>query len=93
MSSNIPTADNRGWVVGVAGGVIGGMVVIIIIILLGMSYYYIMFYTVHCLGIIYMYLLRCRYRKKSSYDIPLQGYNIAFDGKASIDNETPASKG
>ena len=95
VSSNtptIPTAGNRGWVLGVVGGVIGVITLIMLIAVLGMSYYCIMFYTVHYLGIIYMYLLRCRYwyRKNSSYDIPLQGYNIAFDGKASVDNETPA---
>ena len=90
----VPTAGNGGLIAGVVGGVIGGMVVIIVITLVlvavvGMSYYCIMFYTVHYLGII-LYLLRCRYRKNSSYDIPLQGYNIAFEGKASVDNETPA---
>ena len=95
MSSNTPTTPTAGNRLGVVGGVIGVIVVIIIITLvavLGMSYYCIMFYTVHYLGIIYMYLLRCRYwyGKKSSYDIPLQGYNIAFDGKTSVDNETPA---
>ena len=61
----VSTAGNGGLVAGVVGGVIGGMVVIIVIAVavLGMSYYCIMFYTVHYLGIRYMY-----HRYQYAYD-------------------------
>ena len=47
VSSNtptIPTADNRGWVSGVVGGIVVIMITLMIVVL-GMSYYCIMFYT------------------------------------------------